>query len=204
TLLHGILDIESAKFLQSELLKNNPLLTVYTASSIDKIEKSDKYITCYFSNPVKHKLQTDFIITAIGLVDNRNWGFELSTDKYLQVNNCKNIFAAGDCAAVCGKTTRFYKEARLQGRIAGKNIAGKITEYSFPISECRSVFNNIPIYTAGTTDVNSTECQTEYNSNSMKKLFYRQDKLIGCILAGDIRTSGDLYEVIQKNHLPPR
>ena len=44
-------------------------------------------------------------------------------------------------------------------------------------------------------------CLTEYRKDSIKKLFYRQDKLIGCILLGNIQSAGELYEIIKINHL---
>lgn len=200
TLMRGILDDNSALFLQQQLLEHNKNLTIYTSCTLRQLVKHGNKAVCYLSNPHNKVFYSDLIISAIGLEPCRDWGFPLETDRFLQIKNCRNIFGAGDCVSICGKTSNFYKEARMQGRIAGANITGQKQEFMFQPAECRSMFNNIPFYSAGITDPATTESLTEYNGNTLKKLFYQHDCLVGCILIGNTQDSGDIYSIISKHH----
>ena len=198
-LLHGILDKSSAEFLQKKLCMNENL-TVYTKSPLLDASFAETQSVCRCGGSIEKLVYSDFVITSAGLSDSHNWNFPLETDRYLQVKNHKNIFAAGDCATVSGKVNRYYKSACLQGRIAGQNIAGDHIEYLPLPDECRSIFNGYPIYTAGVTCSGELECAVEQSDNNLKKLFYRQNRLIGCILLGNVCDAGELYSIIRKHH----
>ena len=200
TIINGILDSNSALFLQQLLLEYNKNLTIYSECKLKDISlQAGGKAACVLSNPDNKVVYSDLVISAIGLEPHRDWGFELNTNHFLQICKCRNIFGAGDCVTVCGRKNRFYKEARMQGRIAGANIAGQSLEYTFPIAECRSMFNNIPFYCAGVIDPAQTECLSEYNGKQLKKLFYKLDRLVGCVLIGNTQDAGDLYTIIQKH-----
>lgn len=198
TVLHDILDEECAVFLQKKLLADSNL-NIYAASSVEKIALNNGKISCFLTGKTKKTITSDFIITAIGVIDKCNWGFDLSTDRHLQVKNCRNIFAAGDCAVIAGKTNRYYKSARMQGRIAGENIAGKNTIYPVQVNECRSVFNDSSFYTAGIIHGENIKYAVEQDENCLKKLFYLQNKLVGCILVNDTADAGELYSIIRQH-----
>ena len=196
-ILRGILDFECSNFLQKELLTDSKL-NIITASSLTEITSHKNKILCNLSSG--KSIYGDILISAIGLTAGNNLGLELTTDEYLQVTGCKDIYAAGDCAAVCRKYNRYYKGACMQGRIAGENIAGLHKKYIFTPAECRSILNNTAFYAAGWCNDENCETAVEQNQNSLKKLFYLQDRLVGCMLVGNVQDAGELYSIIREHH----
>ena len=89
----------------------------------------------------------DFCVVAVGVQPNTSWLSDLNltreVDGAIEVDahmrtRIPNVYAAGDCAAVQGKTGAYQLEAlwyaaRAQGRIAGKNLAGGSEAYLEPI-----------------------------------------------------------------------
>ena len=197
TILHGILDESLALFLQKKLLEDKNL-TLHTACNIQEFITSNG-LKCRLNDQAGTVVEADFIISAIGLENACDLGFELEVNNFMQVKDCKNIYAAGDCAAIDGKPNRYYKSACMQGRIAGKNIAGLFEEYTPLPDECRSKINDYPIYVAGITDRENLESNCQEDDKSLKKLFYCQDKLVGCIQLGNTQDAGELYSIIRKN-----
>ena len=197
-ILHGILDSECALFLQKQLLADNNL-DIITNAHLSEITSSNNKIVCALNKPSGKKFYADFIITAVGLEPPENLGITLATDEFLRINGCKNIYAAGDCATVCNQSNRYYKSACMQARIAGENIAGLNRKYTFLPDECRSILNNSIFYTAGLCDASKCEPAMEQYNKSLKKLFYLQDKLVGCMLIGAVQDAGELYSIIRKN-----
>ena len=197
TILHGILDTESAMFLQKKLLEDGNL-TLHTACSIkDFINQNG--VKCRLNDLASTVINADFIISAIGLENAGSLGLELEVNNLMQVKDCRNIYAAGDCASIGGKPNRYYKSACMQGRIAGANMAGGLAEYTPLPDECRSKINDLPIYIAGKTVQENLESSCRKDDKSLKKLFYYQDKLVGCILLGNTQDAGEVYSIIRKN-----
>ncbi|HRK32184.1 MAG TPA: FAD-dependent oxidoreductase [Tepidisphaeraceae bacterium] len=88
----------------------------------------------------QRSFDTDFVVTAIGTVLNRDIlrGTPINAEKQLLVDqhcrtNVQDIFAAGDCAAVFDplfakhRVLEHWHSARLLGSIAGANMAGDPT-----------------------------------------------------------------------------
>ena len=196
-IMHGVLDMECSNFLQKELLTDSNL-KIITSSQLQKITLSGNKISCTLSSG--KCVYADILVSAIGLIPGDNLGLELTTDEYLQVTGCKDIYAAGDCAVICNRPNRYYKGAFLQGRIAGENITGLMKKYTFLPDECRSILNNTAFYAAGLCDAEKCEADSEQDHKSLKKLFYLQDRLVGCMLVGNVQDAGELYSIIRKHH----
>lgn len=197
TILHGILDTESAMFLQKKLLEDRNL-TLHTACSIQDFINQNG-VKCRLNDLAGTVIYADFIISAIGLENAGSLGLELEVNNLMQVKDCRNIYAAGDCASIGGNPNRYYKSACMQGRIAGANIAGKFAEYTPLPDECRSKINDLPLYIAGKTNQENLLSNCQKDDKSLKKLFYYQDKLVGCILLGNTQDAGEVYSIIRKN-----
>jgi NAD(P)H-nitrite reductase large subunit len=116
----------------------------------------------------------------------------------------KDVYAAGDCATSYDITTgtnrvlALLPNAAYQGKIAGLNMAG--TEATFD--------NAIPMNAMGlfglhmiTAGVYEGECYTERTEGNYKKLFYRDNKLQGFILIGDVARAG-IYTSLIRNQTP--
>ena len=198
SILRGTLDSECSAFLQKQLLLDSNL-TIYTNSSLANISLHNRQLACSLNNTTR-TIYTDFIISSIGLSPARDLGIELATDEFLRIRGSNNIYAAGDCAVICNQMNCYYKSACMQGRIAGENITGGMKKYNALPEECRSILNNTAFYSAGFCDEKICEAAAERSGKSLKKLFYRQNKLVGCMLIGNIQDAGELYSIILNHH----
>jgi len=88
----------------------------------------------------QRSFETDFVVTAIGTVLNRDIlrGTSINAEKQVLVDercrtNVEHVYAAGDCAAVLDplfgkhRVLEHWNSARLLGSIAGANMAGDTT-----------------------------------------------------------------------------
>jgi NAD(P)H-nitrite reductase large subunit len=88
--------------------------------------------------------------------------------------------------------------AAYQGRTAGLNMAGKETTFDNAIPMNAMGLFGLHMITAG---VYEGESYTERSEGNYKKLFYRDDKLIGYILIGDVSRAG-IYTSLIRNQIP--
>ena len=124
------------------------------------------------------------LIAAIPLKKNKG----VVTNEYLQTSD-PNIYAAGDIAEYYDVHTKEYAtngdwaSARLQGIVAGKNLAGQPT-----------AFNEVPSNTINILGKNATvigcvdpdlQTQVKDNEKSYIKVFMRDGVIIGGIVIGD-------------------
>jgi NAD(P)H-nitrite reductase large subunit len=116
----------------------------------------------------------------------------------------KDVYAAGDCATSYDITTgtnrvlALLPNAAYQGRTAGLNMAGKETTFDNAIPMNAMGLFGLHMITAG---VYEGESYTERSEGNYKKLFYRDDKLIGYILIGDVSRAG-IYTSLIRNQIP--
>ncbi len=168
----------------------------YTDGSIKGVETDQGFI------------EADVVIVAagvrpnMGLADKANLttGKGIRVDDYLATSN-KDIFAAGDVAEAKDLLTGEYTvrpiwpNAYTQGRYAGMNMAGASKPYTGGLS-----MNSITYYGLATISVGETnpEDETEYEisvyldieRSVYRKLVFKQDVLVGCILIGEIDAAG--------------
>lgn len=132
------------------------------------------------------------------------WG--ILTNDYLQTNE-KDIFAAGDVAQTkdlaTGEsvTNALWTAATEQGKVAGKNMAGKETRYPGSIGANSAEFFGLPVISIG--KVRKTEelvnlfirKPAEY---LYKKLVIKDNRLVGALLVGDITNAGIYMALIRR------
>jgi NAD(P)H-nitrite reductase large subunit len=116
----------------------------------------------------------------------------------------KDVYAAGDCATSYDITTgtnrvlALLPNAAYQGKVAGLNMAGKAATFDNAIPMNAMGLFGLHMITAG---VYEGECYTERSEENYKKLFYRNDKLQGYILIGDVARAG-IYTSLIRNQTP--
>ncbi len=161
-------------------------------------------------------VEADVVIVAAGVRPNMGLAAQagITTNKGIRVNDFMatsdpDVFAAGDVAEAKDLLTGEYTvrpiwpNAYSQGRYAGLNMAGADKPYTGGLS-----MNSITYYGLATISVgeinlaDDTSFETEVfldNENSVyRKLIFKEDRLAGCILIGDIDGAG-FYTSFIKN-----
>jgi NADH dehydrogenase FAD-containing subunit len=149
-----------------------------------------------------HCIKSDCVINCAGTVGRAIEfipslpGKVPAVDKYMRLQGFSDIFAVGDCAASEFLHPGSYTDAIYSGTVAGSNIAGVKVQAVKKIRELRVTFNELKLYSAG--EVLDAHCRkvVKTSGNTLQKLYYRQDKLIGCTLINDLRDSSRYYQAI--------
>ena len=164
--------------------------------------KSGKKITC------------DAVVISIGVLPNGELkNGKLNFDRGFVVDetmktNIDNIYAAGDCASAYditigkNRSLALWPLAYLQGKVAGKNMAGKRTVYpgGLPLNSLK--FLKLPVVSAGLTNP-PPDKGYEVIVKEGKNYYYRRtlvikdNKLKGFVSLGEIDGAGILTMLIR-------
>lgn len=118
-----------------------------------------------------------------------------------QKTSLDDIYSAGDCtvsydaAAETNRILAILPNAYLQGEVAGRNMAGRENYYLNAIPQNAIGLFGLHIISAG--DYNGEEYVTE-TENTYKKLIFRDNKLKGYILLGDVARAGIYTGIIKE------
>jgi NAD(P)H-nitrite reductase large subunit len=113
-----------------------------------------------------------------------------------------DIWAAGDCtegmddASGTKHIIAIFPNARLQGEAAGKNMAGEETSVSPTIAMNATGLFDLHMITAGSY---SGEDIVEKTESGYKRLFTKEDRLVGFILVGDTIARAGIYTSLIRN-----
>jgi len=158
----------------------------------------------------------DVIIVAAGVRPNMGLAVQagLITDKGIRVNDFmgtsdKDIFASGDVAEAKDMLTGEYTvrpiwpNAYTQGRYAGLNMAGIESPYSGGLSMNSITYYGLPTISVGQTNVEErdgfeTPIYLDEAKLIYRKLVFKDNVLVGCILLGEIDAAG-FYTSFIKN-----
>lgn len=153
----------------------------------------------------------DMIIYSVGIRSNKSLlkNTLIKTNLGIVVNdkmqtNIEDIYAAGDVAEFNGKIGGLWSIAIDQGKTAGYNIAGREATYKSSIPATIMNAFNISVFSVGNTDENSydrTLIDDSSDGISYKRLFIKDNKVIGGILIGDTKQSNLLKNIIEKEVL---
>lgn len=149
-------------------------------------------------------VEADFVIFSAGIKPNIDMvmdsGIKINrgiiVDEYMKTST-EDIYAAGDVAEFNGKIYGLWTVAMAQGKCAGLNAAGIITPYKeIPPSSTLKV-TGVDAFSAG--DISGVDCISKsYRENNIYyKLFFKDSRIIGAILIGDITKSTKLKKAIE-------
>jgi NAD(P)H-nitrite reductase large subunit len=154
-------------------------------------------------------LQCDVVVIAIGVVPNYNLAKEsgIEVDRGIHVDDhmrasADGVFAAGDVAQAKDllfgddRVIPIWTNAYNQGFCAGKNMTGTDIEFTGSLSMNSISFYGLPTISVGT--VNPPEGDNSYEvafsldekKKSYRKLVFKNDRLVGYVLVGDIDMAG--------------
>lgn len=150
----------------------------------------------------------DMLIVAVGVRPNTELVADaggrvergIITDK-TQKTTLDDIYAAGDCtvsydaAAETNRILAVLPNAYMQGEVAGRNMAGRENYYLNAIPMNAIGLFGLHIISAG--DYSGEEYVTE-TENTYKKLVFRDNKLKGYILLGDVARAGIYTGIIKE------
>lgn len=200
-ILPSILDADAGKIMQKHIEEKGTKIILGT--SVKKFEGNTAELTN------GEKLDFDILITAVGVRPNTELVKEaggdvnrgIKTDD-TQLTSLANVYAAGDCTESYDVTTGTEKilallpNAYMQGEVAGKNMAGAEAHYTNAIPMNAIGFYGLHIITAGSYE--GTAYCTQ-NGENYKKLFFRDNKLVGFILmGGEIKRAGIYTTMIKQ------
>lgn len=133
-LMGGVLDGEFCQILEKELVTHK--IDILTSQKVEEIIGKHNVTAVKVRGK---EISADLVLMAVGVKSNTKLaegiGLEVSragikANQFMQTSD-SDIFAAGDCAACCSDLfgqevpTRLAPRAVLEGKIAGKNAAGK-------------------------------------------------------------------------------
>ncbi len=151
----------------------------------------------------------DILVVAVGVKPNT----ELAKEAGLMVNrgivvdqsmrtSVKDIWAAGDCAEApelvsgSNRVLPLLCNAYLQGETAGKDMAGKTEPFTQAIAMNAISFFGLHVITAGLYE-GEEKLFTE--EGSYKRLFIKDNRLIGYILIGKAVERAGIYTALIRN-----
>lgn len=202
-ILPSVLDAEGAELVQKSIEKHG--VKFYLNDSAAELE------------PNKAKLKSgaevefDVLVVAVGVRPNiallkdagAECGRAIKTDNKCQTS-LKDIYAGGDCTESyditigAERVLALLPNAYMQGNTAGVNMAGGEQLYENAIPMNAMGMFGYHMITAGSYDGN---VYTEKEGENYKKLFYKDNHLMGYIMIGDIKRAG-IYTALIKNQTP--
>lgn len=127
-------------------------------------------------------------------------------DSFLQTN-IPDIYAAGDCiesydlARHCLRVNALWPNATEQGRIAGMNMAGHKTTYHGSLAMNSVELFGYSVIVAGVGKGSGPEYEVHARKDgdgNYRRLVFRDDVLIGFILAGETKNAGLLTALVRE------
>ncbi|MBR2743266.1 MAG: NAD(P)/FAD-dependent oxidoreductase [Clostridia bacterium] len=202
-ILSSILDREAAAVVEKSLREHG--MEFYLSDSVEEFKggrarlKSGKTI------------EFDVLVTAVGVKANISLVKDAggACERGIIVNDhmettVTNVYAAGDCAqgtdCVTGQSRilALMPNAYMQGECAGRNMAGEPGAFDRAMAQNAIGFFGLHMVTAGAYE---GEVYFERGEGLYKKLFYRDDRLMGYIIIGDIRRAG-IYTAMIRDRTP--
>lgn len=157
------------------------------------------------------EFESDFVGVAIGLDFNTEFLHDtdveqengIVVDQYMQTN-VDDIYAAGDL-------TRFYDvilgeyaqngswgSAKQQGVVAAQNMVADETAEEFRWVTSYSITHfDFPFLSFGFPSLGDDECERKYSDTEWRRLAFKDGKLVGGVLIGDIAPQGRYKDLIR-------
>lgn len=205
-LLHRQLCKEGSKILQKELEEKN--IKFILGKNIKKIigDKNVKGIE-FEDGSI---FDTGCIVLSAGIIPRLElcesagikYNKGIIVDEHMKTN-ISGIFAAGDSAEFKGTLYGLWLPSKEQGSIAGGNMTGaKIQKYNPILPEVRLKVTGISLFSSGNIKEDKAVIYKYNKDGIFRKFFVRDNKIVGVILIGDIKTSMIASDFIRSKKSP--
>ncbi|WP_372479430.1 NAD(P)/FAD-dependent oxidoreductase [Halomicrobium sp. HM KBTZ05] len=181
-------------------------------SGVDHFEVDDDCHVEAAVDPDGNRYDGDFAGVAIGLDFNTEFlagsGIEtddgIVVDEYMQTN-VEDVYAAGDI-------TQFYDtilderaqngawgSAKEQGSVAGANMVADAAEEEFRWVSTYSITHfDFPFLSFGHPTLGDEDCERKYSDTEWRRLTFKDGKLIGGVLIGDLSQQSKFKKLIRE------
>jgi NAD(P)H-nitrite reductase large subunit len=177
-------------------------------------------VPCYIKTKKGREIQADMLGVGLGITLNTQFlaGTPVEVRSGVVVNeyletNVPGVYSAGDVAEFfdptinCHHTMGTWDNAMAHGRVVGVNMAGGHQAY-VDVPTYTSPLFDVNIAVVGTTDAHDPEVTTlarrepgEKGNENYRKLFFRDNKLIGVVMIGSPKGRKKLVDIV-KNQQP--
>jgi nitrite reductase (NADH) large subunit len=113
----------------------------------------------------------------------------------------ESVFAAGDVAEHRGRCYGIWPASQRQGETAGINMAGGNALYEGTVLSNALKVVGISLTASGEIDAERRlECvvRQDRESGVYRKVAFKEDKIVGCILLGNVKGSPEILHAIEK------
>ncbi|MDD4112359.1 MAG: FAD-dependent oxidoreductase [Herbinix sp.] len=154
----------------------------------------------------EQSIACDMVIYSVGIRPNikicDNTSIQISkgviVDDHMRTN-LDNIYAAGDITEYDGRVGGLWPIAIEQGKTSGYNLVGKDVSYTgiLPVTTMNAF--NLNIFSIGTIDEGSatlTLIDDPGDNNSYKRIFFKNNTIIGAIVIGDTKHNNLLKKFV--------
>jgi NAD(P)H-nitrite reductase large subunit len=209
-LLPAMLDVEGSGYLERALKRVGVrVITENTVASF--VDRGGRLFGARLQSG--EFLRTNMAILAVGVRPNIDWlsssglllGRGIVVDEH-QETSVRGIFAAGDVAEtrhfISGKRTvvAIWPEAVRQGKVAGKNMAGKEVRYpgSLPLNVIE--IGGVSLVSCGVVNPpdNAFEVLSRGEESRYRKFVILDGRLVGFVLVGDVEKAGLFVHLIRE------
>lgn len=199
-LLTKQLDKDGSVVLENILKENG--LNLMLGKFIDSLEGDKKVSKAIFKDG--SSIDVDMVVFSIGVRPNvkiaNNTNIEVNkgivVDKYMQTSS-KEIYACGDIAEIDSMIWAIWPAAIDMGKVAGANACGDKIEFkaeNYPVG--LDVFET-KVFSIG--NINDTDSFITLNKKDVyKKLFFKDDVLVGAICINDLTKNVNIIRLIEE------
>ncbi|QAT41277.1 FAD-dependent oxidoreductase [Clostridium sp. JN-9] len=150
-------------------------------------------------------LDCEMVLFSVGIRPNKALAEAagIKCDKGILVNdkmmtNIDSVYACGDVAQINGRVYGNWPAAVGMGKVAGANACGDESYFNDFVSSVVFSSMNADLFSCGSFDEGCEELAVKDASKGIyKKLFFKNDKLVGAMLIGDTKKSGKITLAIQ-------
>lgn len=198
------LDENASKILENVVKAKG--IDIMLNTNVKEITGNDEVNGFITSNDERY--DCDSVIYSIGIKPN----IEILEETNLKINygvlvnnkmetNIKDIYAAGDIAELDNHIYGLWNIAIGHGKVAGYNITGKDVTYEHIVPVTTLNAFNLSLFSMGDVQENGLTdiiLEEESDRNLYKKIIIKDNKIIGAIVIGNIKSSPALKTAIEK------
>ena len=214
-ILNLVLDKEAAKIIETVMQKDD--ISIITGRTVQRIlgrEGNEEAVGgVVLDNGTV--IECDMVVVAVGVIPRTELAAQtdlklnrgILVDRFMQTS-VPNVYACGDVAEAydfINKTNRvlaLWPVARIGGRVAGYNMAGKKCEY--PGATAMSALNyfGVPIISVGLTTLDDAEgFETlifhDKERHVYRKVVLKDETIVGMTLVGDVESAGIIFNLMK-------
>ena len=200
TILNKQLDKDGSEILQNCIIDSG--IEIKLSANISSIEGNESVERVVFEDG--SFINCDMVIMSVGVRANIQItnGTSIKVDRGILVDKYMNtsisgIYACGDVAQFDDKNIAIWPVAVEMGKVAGANACGDVLSYNDDIYPVFLEAMHSRVFSIGNiSDFDKEICSKDLKNNVYKKIFIKNNKLIGAILINDLTSTGKVIELI--------